>query len=66
VVIAALSLLVVVVASVTMERAASALGTRFAIPEIVVGGLVLAAVTSLRTAALTISRALGARVVPVR
>jgi cation:H+ antiporter len=50
VVIAALSLLVVVVASVTMERAASALGTRFAIPEIVVGGLVLAAVTSLPNA----------------
>ena len=50
VVIAALSLLVVVAASVTMERAASALGTRFAIPEIVVGGLVLAAVTSLPNA----------------
>jgi cation:H+ antiporter len=50
VIIAALSLLVVVVASVTMERAASALGTRFAIPEIVVGGLVLAAVTSLPNA----------------
>ncbi len=50
VIIAALSLLVVVVASVTMERAASALGSRFAIPEIVVGGLVLAAVTSLPNA----------------
>jgi cation:H+ antiporter len=50
VVVAALSLLVVVAASVTMERAASALGTRFAIPEIVVGGLVLAAVTSLPNA----------------
>ncbi len=47
VVLAAGSLVVVVAASVTMERAASALGTRFAIPEIVVGGLVLAAVTSL-------------------
>ena len=33
-----------------MERAASALGTRFAVPEIVVGGLVLAAVTSLPNA----------------
>ena len=44
------SLVVVVAASVTMERAASALGTRFAIPEIVVGGLVLAAVTSLPNA----------------
>ena len=37
-------------ASVTMERAAAALGNRFAIPEIVVGGLVLAAVTSLPNA----------------
>ena len=50
VIIAALSLLVVIVASVTMERAAAALGNRFAIPEIVVGGLVLAAVTSLPNA----------------
>ena len=33
-----------------MERAASALGSRFAVPEIVVGGLVLAAVTSLPNA----------------
>ena len=48
--VAAVSLLMVVVASVTMERAASALGTRFVIPEIVVGGLVLAAVTSLPNA----------------
>ena len=40
----------VVAASVTMERAAAALGNRFAIPEIVVGGLVLAAVTSLPNA----------------
>jgi cation:H+ antiporter len=48
--VAAVSLLVVVAASVTMERAASALGSRFAIPEIVVGGLVLAAVTSLPNA----------------
>jgi cation:H+ antiporter len=48
--VAAGSLLVVVVASVTMERAAAALGNRFAVPEIVVGGLVLAAVTSLPNA----------------
>src|SRR5258706_7759668 len=48
--VAGLALLVVVVASLTMERAASALGSRFAIPEIVVGGLVLAAVTSLPNA----------------
>ena len=48
--IAAGSLVIVVAASVTMERAASALGSRFAVPEIVVGGLVLAAVTSLPNA----------------
>jgi cation:H+ antiporter len=46
-VVAAMSLIVVIVASVTMERAASVLGGRYAVPEIVVGGLVLAAVTSL-------------------
>ena len=50
VIVAALSLLAVVVASATMERAAAALGNRFAIPQIVVGGLVLAAVTSLPNA----------------
>ena len=49
-VIAAIALVIVVVASVTMERAASDLGSRYAIPEIVVGGLVLAAVTSLPNA----------------
>ena len=48
--IAAAALIVVVIASVTMERAAAALGNRFAVPEIVVGGLVLAAVTSLPNA----------------
>jgi cation:H+ antiporter len=50
VIVAAGALVIVVAASVTMERAASALGTRFAIPEIVIGGLVLAAVTSLPNA----------------
>jgi cation:H+ antiporter len=50
VVVAAGSLVIVVAASLTMERAAAALGNRFAIPEIVVGGLVLAAVTSLPNA----------------
>ena len=48
--VAALALVVVIVASVTMERAASALGQRYAVPEIVTGGLVLAAVTSLPNA----------------
>lgn len=47
---AAVALAVVVAASVSMERAASSLGTRFAVPEIITGGLVLAAVTSLPNA----------------
>ncbi len=50
VIMAIAALGVVVAASVMMERAASALGSRFAIPDIVVGGLVLAAVTSLPNA----------------
>lgn len=45
--VAAVTLVVVVAASVTMERAATQLGTHFAIPAIVIGGVVLAAVTSL-------------------
>ena len=49
-VVAAAALVVVVVASVAMERAASALGQRYAVPQIVTGGLVLAAVTSLPNA----------------
>lgn len=49
-VVAAAALLVVVVASVAMERGASALGDRYSISGIVVGGLVLAAVTSLPNA----------------
>jgi cation:H+ antiporter len=48
--IAAGAVMVVVGASVAMERAASELGTRHAVPEIIVGGLVLAAVTSLPNA----------------
>jgi cation:H+ antiporter len=44
------ALAVVVVASVAMEQGASALGARYGIAEIVVGGLVLAAVTSLPNA----------------
>jgi cation:H+ antiporter len=49
-VVAAGALVVVVLASVAMEQGASSLGTHFGIPEIVVGGLVLAAVTSLPNA----------------
>ena len=41
---------VVLVASVAMEQGASTLGTHFGIPQIIVGGLVLAAVTSLPNA----------------
>lgn len=44
------ALLVVVVASVVMERAATRLGVRLSVPGIVVGGIVLAAVTSLPNA----------------
>ncbi len=44
------ALLIVVLASVAMEQGASSLGTHFGVPEIVVGGLALAAVTSLPNA----------------
>ncbi|HET9893319.1 MAG TPA: hypothetical protein VFQ44_00030 [Streptosporangiaceae bacterium] len=48
--LAAAALVVVVIASVTMERAAASLGQRAGIAEIITGGLVLAAVTSLPNA----------------
>jgi len=48
--VAALALVVVVVASVGMERGASALGQHFAVADVIIGGLVLAAVTSLPNA----------------
>jgi cation:H+ antiporter len=44
---AAAALVVVVAASIAMERAAVSLGRRYGVPEIIIGGLVLAAVTSL-------------------
>jgi cation:H+ antiporter len=44
------SLVVVVIASITMERGASALGRHFHIADAVIGGIVLAAVTSLPNA----------------
>ena len=47
---ALLAVAVVVGASVAMERSASTLGARAAVPEIVIGGLVLACVTSLPNA----------------
>jgi hypothetical protein len=49
-IVAAASLLAVIAASVTMERAAASLGGRLAVPEIVIGAIVLAAVTSLPNA----------------
>ena len=48
--IAAAGIVVVVVASIVMERTGTTLGTRAAIPGIVVGGLFLAGVTSLPNA----------------
>jgi cation:H+ antiporter len=47
---AAAALALVVGASVAMERAASALGAHYAVPPIITGGVVLAAVTSLPNA----------------
>jgi Ca2+/Na+ antiporter len=49
-VIAGIALLVVIGASIVMERAASSIGHRLAIPEIVIGALVLAGVTSIPNA----------------
>ena len=48
--VAVIAVLVVVGASLAMEQSASKLGARNGIPEIVVGGLILAAVTSLPNA----------------
>jgi cation:H+ antiporter len=48
--VAVAATLVVVGGSVAMERAAARFGTRHGVPEIVIGGLVLAAVTSLPNA----------------
>jgi cation:H+ antiporter len=49
-VFAALALAIVIAASVTMERAAASIGQHAGIPQIITGGLVLAAVTSLPNA----------------
>jgi cation:H+ antiporter len=48
--IAVLALAVVVAASAAMERSASALGARWAVPGVITGGIVLAAVTSMPNA----------------
>lgn len=50
VVVAVVGVLVVIGASIAMEQTGSTLGIRYGIPEIVIGGLVLAAVTSLPNA----------------
>jgi cation:H+ antiporter len=47
---AAVALVAVVAASIIMERAATVLGHRYAVADIVIGGLVLAVVTSLPNA----------------
>jgi cation:H+ antiporter len=48
--LAVLALAVVVAASAAMERTASTLGTRWAVPGVITGGIVLAAVTSMPNA----------------
>ena len=63
VVLGGAALVTVIIASVTMERAASSLGERLGVPEIITGALVLAAVTSLPNAVAAIylaSRGRGA------
>ena len=59
--VAVISLIVVVAASATMERTASDLGSRFGVPEIVLGGLILAAVTSLPNAVAAVYLAVRGR-----
>jgi cation:H+ antiporter len=60
-VVAGLAVVVVVGASVVMERAASTFGSRHDIPEVVVGGLILAAVTSIPNAVAAVYLALRGR-----
>jgi cation:H+ antiporter len=50
VVLGAAALVIVVAASVLMERTASSLGAHFGVPQIITGGVVLAAATSLPNA----------------
>lgn len=49
-VLGGVAVVVVVAASVAMERSASSLGRHYAVPEIVIGGLLLASVTSMPNA----------------
>ena len=50
VLVGAAALVIVVLASVLMERTATSLGAHFGVPQIITGGVVLAAVTSLPNA----------------
>lgn len=59
--VAIIAVIVVVGASVAMEQSGSTLGARHQVPDIVVGGLVLAAVTSLPNAVAAIYLAARAR-----
>jgi cation:H+ antiporter len=59
--LAAGALLVVVAASVVMERAGTSIGTHFGVPQIVTGGVVLAAVTSLPNAVAAVYLAVRGR-----
>ncbi|MGH3732233.1 MAG: sodium:calcium antiporter [Acidimicrobiales bacterium] len=59
--VATVALVVVVGASVTMERAGSALGVHYAVPGIIVGGLILAAATSLPNAVAAVHLAVKGR-----
>ncbi len=61
VVVAIVAVLVVIGASVAMEQTGSTLGTRYGIPEIVIGALVLAAVTSLPNAVSAVYLAIRGR-----
>jgi cation:H+ antiporter len=55
------TILIVVGASIAMERSGSRLGARHGVPEIVIGGIVLAAVTSLPNAVAGVYLALRGR-----
>jgi cation:H+ antiporter len=61
VLLAAAAVVIVVGASVAMEQAASTLGARQAVPQIVTGGLILAGVTSVPNAVAAIYLALRGR-----
>ncbi len=59
--LAVVALVVVVAASVVMERAGTSIGTHFGVPQIVTGGVVLAAVTSLPNAVAAVYLAIRGR-----